>query len=207
MTMNLKASLTAAIFLVFALSPAARASSLSTEVIGMFPRNAGEIAYADLRQARDLTWFPKLQEQMLPKRFRQFEQFLASAGVDPESQVEELTWALVPMGLPTGPTHNTAVPTSEEVVGVALGPFRPDAVEAYFKAHKLAVVEVRGYSLYAVTGASGGEGLFFCFLDSTTAAFGQRKELEKLIAVRYGDEESLLANTELAPLIILFLEI
>jgi hypothetical protein len=199
--MNLKMFLTVAVLLACALPPAVRAGSLSTEVIGMFPQNTSEFAYADLRQARSLTWFPQLQKQVLPEHLRQFEQLLASAGVDSNSQVEEVAWALVPAGLPTGAVQNTTVPTSEEVVAVALGPLRPESAENYFKARNLAVVKVRDYSLYAFGGGSGEGGLFFCFMDSTTAAFGRRKELEKLIAVRYGEEQSLLSNTELAPLV------
>src|SRR5579862_951974 len=93
---------TATVVMILAgvLSPLARAGSLATDVVGMFPQNVGEFAYADLRQARGLSWFPQLQDQMLPARFRQFEQFLASAGIDPNVQVEELAWALVPEGLP-----------------------------------------------------------------------------------------------------------
>jgi hypothetical protein len=197
-TMNPKMLLTLTLLLACELPPVARAGSLGTEIIGMFPQNAGEVAYVDLRQARQLTWFPQLQKQMLPERFRQFERFLASAGVAPDSQVDELAWALVPTDLPAGAAQNTAVTASEEVVGVALGPFQPEKAETYFKAKKLAVVRVRDYSLYAV----GGSGsLFFCFIDSNTAAFGQRKELERLIAVLYGEEQSLLSNTDLAPLV------
>ena len=196
--MNPKMLLTAAVFLACALPPVARASSLSTEAIAIFPQNAGEVAYVDLRQARPLTWFPQLQEQMLPDRFRQFERFLASAGLDPESQVDEMAWALVPSDLPAGAARN-AVPADEEAVGVALGSFWPEKAEAYFKTKNLAAVRVRDYFLYAF----GGSGnLFFCFIDSNTAAFGQRKEVEKLIAVRYGEEQSLLTDTELAPLIL-----
>jgi hypothetical protein len=197
--MNLKIRLTVAVLLACALAPAARAGSLSTQVIGMFPENAGEFAYVDLRQARSLTWFPQLQEQMLPDRLRQFEQLLTSAGMDPNSQVEELAWALVPAELPADAAQDTAVPSSEEVVGVALGPFWPEKVEAYFKAQKLESVNVRDDTLYAFGGDTGD--LFFCFIDSNTAVFGQRKALEKLIAVRYGEEQSLLSNSELAPLI------
>jgi hypothetical protein len=176
------------------------ASTLSTEIISMFPQNTGEFAYADLKQARSLSWFPQLKEQMLPERFRQFEQFLTAAGVDPNSQVEELAWAMVPSAPAAGAAQN-AVPTSEEVVGIALGSFRPESAEAYFKAQKLAVVKIRNYSLYAFGSGSGADDLFFFFIDSNTAAFGQRRELEKLIAVRYGEERGLLNNTELAPLI------
>src|SRR4029077_7555932 len=118
--------------------PPARANTLGTEVIGMFPQNVGEFAYADLRQARALSWFPQLKAQMLPTRFKQFEQFLTAAGIDPNSQVEELAWATV--GAPPPPVSQNAPangangakqqsapgPGSEQVVGVALGSFRPE---------------------------------------------------------------------------------
>ncbi len=80
--------------------------------------------------------------------------------------------------------QNTAMPTSEEVVTVALGQFSPESAEAYFKAQKRVVVKVRDYSLYAFGRGSGDGGLFFCFMDSNTAVLGRRKELEELIAVQ-----------------------
>jgi len=75
------------------------AQSLGADTISLFPKNVGEFAYANLKQARSQKWFPQLQEQMLPERFKQFEKFLASAGVDPNSQVEELAWGLVAEGV------------------------------------------------------------------------------------------------------------
>ncbi len=72
-----------------------RAGRLGADIIALFPKEIGEFAYADLKKARTLKWFSQLQEQMLPDRFRQFEKFLASAGVDPNSQVDELAWGLV----------------------------------------------------------------------------------------------------------------
>src|SRR3989442_15742330 len=67
----------------------ARAGRLCADVIALFPKEVGEFAYADLKKARWLKWFPQLQEQMIPDKFRQFEKFLASAGVYPDSQVCE----------------------------------------------------------------------------------------------------------------------
>ncbi len=178
------------------------ANSLSSDVLSMFPKDVGEFAYADLRAARAFSWFPQLKEQMLPARFRQFETFLASAGIDPNSQVEELAWALVPSAMPANSlAAKNAVPQSDEVVGVALGAFQPDTAETYFKAQKLPVVKVRNYSLYGFGSGSGPGDLFFLFLDSNTAAFGQRQELEHLIAVRYGEEQGILSNNDLYPLI------
>src|ERR1700722_16541509 len=94
---------TAALAMACILPSLAHAGSLSTDVIGMFPKNVGEFAYADLKKARSLSWFPQLKQQMLPARFKQFEQLLTSAGVDPNSQVEELVWALVPGDMASNP--------------------------------------------------------------------------------------------------------
>jgi hypothetical protein len=181
-----------------ALAPAARAGTLGTDVIGMFPKEIGEFSYADLRVARTQSWFPQLKQQMLPARFRDFEKLLASAGINPDAQVDEIAWALVPE---VGSGAN-AVPTSEQVIGIALGSFRPETAEMYFQAQKLPVVKVKTFSLYAFGNATGASDLFFFFVDSNTAAFGQRRELEKLIAVRSGETEGLLNNALLSPLIL-----
>src|SRR5271168_3313771 len=100
----------------------AKAGKLGSDTIALFPKEIGEFAYADLKKARTMKWFPQLQEQMLPDRFRQFEKFLAAAGVDPNTQVEELAWGLVAEGVnaKTEGTGSSAVPTGEEVVGIAL---------------------------------------------------------------------------------------
>ena len=59
--------------LALALPKPARAGRLGADMIGLFPKDVGEFAYADLKKARTLKWFPQLQEQVLPDRFRQFE--------------------------------------------------------------------------------------------------------------------------------------
>jgi len=186
------ASLGAASLLGALLAIPARSSagSLSTAVVGMFPKEVGEFAYADLKAARKYSWFKQVREQILPSRFRQFEQFLISAGVDPDTQVEELAWGGI--SIDKG---------GEDIVGVALGNFDPSSTEARFKTQKLPSIEVHGYHLYAFgSGAAAGDILFF-FLDSNTAAFGHRPALEKLIDVRFGGSESLLTNDTIFPLI------
>src|SRR6202049_1994556 len=191
----------------------AHATTLGSDVIGMFPQNIGEFAYANLKEARSLSWFPQLKQQMLPARFKQFEQFLTAAGIDPNSQVEEIAWATV--GAPPQPAAQNAPangangaqqqtapgPRSEQVVGVALGSFRPETAEAYFTAQKLPVVKVRNFSLYAFGGGSGPADLFFFFLDANTAAFGQRQQLERMLAIRAGEEQGLLTESKMLPLI------
>jgi hypothetical protein len=193
----------AVMIMSFAFAKPARAGRLTADTIALFPKEIGEFAYVDLKKARSLPWFPQLQEQLLPDRFKQFERFLASAGVDPNSQVEELAWGLVAEGV-TAKTANagsSAVPTGEELVGVALGNFNPGNTESYFKQQKLPTFKTHGYTMYAFGSGSGSNDLFFWFIDSSTAAFGHRKLLEKMIEVRSGTEEGLLRNDQFYPLI------
>lgn len=166
------------------------ADTLSTAIIALFPKDVGEFAYADLKTARQYSWFKQLHEQVLPQRFRTFEQFLANAGVDPSTQVEELAWAFASSG--------SGAP--EQVVGVALGQFNPGAAEQAFKQRKQTFVDVRGFHLYSAN-AADSSGLMFMFIDSNTAAFGQRDELENLIKVRAGLADNLMHSEIMAPLI------
>jgi hypothetical protein len=167
------------------------AGSLSTAVIGMFPKEVGEFTYADLKGARKFPWFSQLKEQLLPSHFRDFEKFLASAGVDPNTQVDELAWGGI------SPTKTSG----EEVVGIALGAFNPTASEDHFKAQKLPMIEYHGYHMYAFGTGSGAGDILFMYIDANTAAFGSRPALEKLVDVRTGVTESLLANDLIFPLI------
>jgi len=192
------ASLCLAIF-ALAFAPARASAQVNNDIISMLPKDAGEVAYANLKAARQYPWFESLKEQMLPARFKQFETFLTAAGIDPNSQVEELAWALVP-NMPANATA-TSVPSSENVVGVALGQYRPEATEAYFQAKKIPSVKIRDFNLYAFGSGSGPGDLFFFFLDTNTAVFGQRKQLEELISVRFGEAQGLMANADMAPLV------
>jgi hypothetical protein len=167
------------------------AGTLDPSVLGMFPKNVGEFAYADLKSARQQPWFPQLREQLLPSNFRKFEQFLSSAGIDPNTQVDELAWAAV------AASKNS----SEQIVGVALGNFDPSTTESRLKAQKLPVTDYAGFHLYAFGSGSGANDIFFTFIDSNTAAFGQRSALQTLLDVRTGAAENLMLNDKLGPLV------
>jgi hypothetical protein len=192
----------AALVLLSATAKLARAGGVGADTIGLFPKEVGEFAYADLKKARTMKWYPALQEQMLPERFRQFEKFLASAGVDPNSQVDELVWGLVPESMAKQEGGGaTDIPSSEMIVGVAMGSFNPESTQAYFKQQKLAVTDVRGFKLYAFGSGSGANDLFFFFIDSSKAAFGHRALLEKMIEIHSGGQDSLLRNDKMFNLI------
>jgi hypothetical protein len=188
--------------MVAAVAMPAKASGVSADTIALFPKNTGEIGYVDLKKARGEKWFPALREQILPERFRQFEKFLASAGVDPNSQVDELVWALVPDAMNKDDKGaSTGVPSSEETVGIAMGSYNPDTTEAYFKQQNLATTKLGDFTLYAFGSGSGGGDLYFFFLDSSKAVFGHKTQLDRLMNIRLGKEDGLLRNDSMYNLI------
>ncbi|HTZ32296.1 MAG TPA: hypothetical protein VMH31_07555 [Methylomirabilota bacterium] len=205
MRANLKQALAlgALLALAAALAKPVKAGGVGADTIALFPKNTGEFGYVDMKKARTMKWFPALEQQIIPERFRQFEKFLASAGVDPNSQVDELVWGLVPDavtkddkgGAPAG------VPSSELTVGIAMGNYNPDSTEAYFKKQKLPTTKLDTFTLFAFGSGAGAGDLYFFFLDSSKAVFGHKALLEKLIEIRQGREDGLLRNTDMYNLI------
>ncbi len=201
--MKVKSFLGITLLAASSLLPAtARAGSLSTSIIGIFPKNVGEFAYADLKSARQYKWFQQLKDQMLPPRYREFEKFLTSAGVDPNSQVDELAWAFVTApAAKDAPAGTSGGTPTDQIIGIALGQFSPASAETFFTSQKLATQKVRGFTLFAFGSGSGPQDLFFFFIDSNTAAFGQRANLEKMIDIRSGLEDGLLRSDVMFPMI------
>ncbi len=204
MRVSLMRALATGALLVFAavLAKPAKAGGIGADTIALFPKNTGEFGYVDMKKARTMTWFPALEQQVIPERFRQFEKFLASAGVDPNTQVDELVWALVPDVIAKDDKGETAgVPSSELTVGIAMGNYNPDSTEAYFKQQKLPTTKLDAFTLFAFGSGAGAGDLYFFFLDSSKAVFGHKALLEKLIAIRQGQEDGLLRNTDMYNLI------
>jgi hypothetical protein len=189
--MNRKAAWIAAAAAAVFLAPVSRAGTLDTGVIGLFPQSVGEFAYADMKSAQQYKWFPQLQQQILPARFRQFEQFLKSVGIDPNTQVEDLAFGAI--------AAHASHP--EEVMGVALGEFQPDEIEANMKRLKLPTRKSHGYTLYAFGSGASPLDIDFFFLDPNTAVFGQGDAIDQMLAVRMDGAPSLLNNDTVFPLI------
>lgn len=184
----------------FAARPA-KAGGVSADTLALFPKNIGEVGYVDLKSARGEKWFPALREQILPDRFKQFEKFLASAGVDPNSQVDELVWGLVPQSMANEKGANSGVPSSEMTVGIAMGNYNPETTEAYFKQQSLSLTKIDSFTLFAFGSGSGADDLYFFFLNPSQAVFGHKPLLEKLLDIHMGKEDGLMRNEQMYGLI------
>lgn len=195
----LAASLLFALMIVVA--KPARAGGVGADTVGLFPKETAEFGYVDLKKARTMKWFPALEQQLLPERFRQFQKFLASAGVDPNTQVDELVWGLVPDSTTNAQGVATSLPSGERTIGIAMGNYNPESTEAFFKQQKLPMLKVDNYTLFAFGSGTAADDLFFFFLDSSKAVFGHKALLDKLLEIRVGRADGLLRNDAMYNLI------
>ena len=86
----------AGVFL-FLSAPLLCGAELRTEVLSWLPRESGEVAFVELKELRASPHYDLLKQRLVPSRFREFEQFLTSAGIQLERDLEWVAWALVPL--------------------------------------------------------------------------------------------------------------
>lgn len=182
----------------------ARAGSLDSSVIGMFPKDVGELGYADLSGLRGMPWYAQLQAQMVPVSLYGFEKLLEKAEMRETSPFQEVAWARVSARVAdgsgeadvgAGPARNTAL------VAVAIADFDEDALQLALKSLQIPSVQFENYTLYDARTGSGSSDTFFTLVDWQTIAFGPLAQLKRILAVRAGDEENLLENKSMMTLI------
>lgn len=193
----LRASL-AAILLVLLLCPPVHAGSLDDTLIRLFPKNIGQFSYANVEAARQFLWFAQFQQQALPPEVITFEQFLSFAGININSQIDTVAWAV---GADAAGPHAQSDLAAGGTVGVLQGTFDSDSAQSALDSARVPSVEIDGYKLYSCGAGPHCGDVFFVFLDSNTAAFGQRAILKELLDVASGDAQGLLANQGMLALI------
>lgn len=191
--MTLRSSLALLLLLALSLAPPpASASSLRADVLQVLPVETGEVAFIDLQAVRSSPHYALLKERLIPPRFVQFERFVSSLGVDVDNDLDWLAWALMPPS-PEQPT--------ELFLGIVQGQFKPERVQKSFETQKLTTYEHNGVTLYPFGGGRDASGLYFAFLDSSTAIFGFQRGLELFLDARIGAHDNLLRNSGMLSLI------
>jgi len=120
---------------------------------------------------------------VLYKQFRGFQEFLRSAGVDPEKDVDEvmLGWrGDLSSGLGS--------------YGLAGGRFNPELARRFFTQNRLPVRTYAGSDLYDSGSGADPADVYFTFLDSSLAAFGRLHDLEAILDIRQGSGPALETN-------------
>jgi hypothetical protein len=164
----MKALLTA-LFLAGVLCTGALAAPLGTNARTVLPAQVQQIVSVDYRSLRNSSSGMALKDRVLPDNLKAFEAALRGMGVNPDSDVEQLTFI-------SYRTSKAMVRT----LGVAGGEFEPKKLLAHMKA-KAKGTKYRDSYLYPA-------GSFvMTFLDENTMLFGDAAAVKDGLDVRDGE--------------------
>jgi hypothetical protein len=170
--------------LAFALKPCPLDAQQTGQLaLSTFPADTHQLSFTDLRQLRTSPDYAQLRTRLLGSQLRDLEQFLRSAGDDPEADADAvvLGWR--------GDVSNPA-----GFFGLATGQFHPDQLLDFFKRSKLPIANYSGVHLYSNGSAEPRSRFFFGFLDNSTAIFGRLDDLKAMLDVRAGSRPALDTN-------------
>ncbi len=176
---------------LLACSPGAGAQAIPNQVLGLYPREAGEITYLDVRSLRNAPNYAEFKAKVLPERFRQLADWTQYIGVDFDTEVYQLSWAYLP----------AAEGEQVGMVGIAEGNFPTDEIQRLAKERKLPYYRHAGSLVLNLGKNDRGREFVFAFADHNTAIFGFRDTAEKILDRRAAAGPSLLDNRPLMDLI------
>ena len=173
------------VFLSGVLCLPAFAAPLSSNARTVVPSAVQQVISVDYRQLRDSQSAHALRDRVLPDSIKQFETALKGAGVDPDKDMEQLTFVSYrgPKGILYG-------------VGIAQGPFKQKDFLLKMKLRKIKPEKYLLSYIYPM-----GSGMQMVFLDPTTILFGENAAIKGAIDVRDNGAESVQSNTTMNDLI------
>ena len=172
------------LFLVLTGIPAL-ASSLGTSTRNVIPYDVQQLICVDYRTLKGSSTALALKDRVLPDNLKQFEVALRGVGINPDTEVEQLTFAsfrTTKQGL--------------RIIGIASGQFQRKTVLKKIVVKKIKPVKYRSAFLYPMAA-----GMQMTFLDDWTLLFGDPAAVKSALDARDGESESLNANSELTDMI------
>jgi hypothetical protein len=160
------------------------AAGLGTGARSAIPAEVQQIIVVDYRALNDSPTARSLKERMISPRLRQFEAALRQAGIVPEKEVEQLTFASF-----------RSKEQGLQVVGIAEGTFARDAVTRRLRMRGVRPQRYRQTPLYPMEG-----GMNLAFLDDSTLLFGEPGAVKLALQARQGEIPSLSANSRVSDL-------
>jgi len=180
----MKSTLTALVLLC-ALCTGASAAPLGTNTRTVLPAQIQQIISVDYRSLRNSPSGMALKNRVLPDNLKTFETSLRGMGIDPDSDVEQLTFV----------SYRNAK-GSVRTFGVANGQFEPKKVIARFKAKKQKSDKYRDSDLW-----SAGGGFVMSFLDDNTMLFGEPSSVKDGLDVRDGEQRGAASTPDMMQMI------
>ncbi len=159
-------------------------AALGTSTRTVIPSDIQQIISVDYRALRNSPTALALKNQVLPENLKQFETALRGVGVNPDTDVEQLTFA------------SFRLKGQTKVVGVATGQFPTKKLLAKMKLKKIAGTKYRDSIVYPMNG-----GIQTVFIDDYTMLFGEQAALRAALDARDGEIESMNSNGQIGDLI------
>jgi len=149
------------------------------------PADVQQIITVDYRALKNSDTAMALKAQVLPPGLKDFEGELKGVGINPDKDVDQLTFASYRNGK-----------RGIQVVGAAQGSFSSKLVLKKMKLNKVKPLMYRDNNIYPM-----GSGMDMTFLDENTLLFGDISALKGALDARDGYGNSLDSNNQIADLI------
>jgi hypothetical protein len=171
--------------LFLAVGSAAMATPLATAARTVIPKDVQQIICVDYRTLKASSTALALKDKVLPPNIKEFETAVRAVGLDPDKDVESLTFASF-----------RAENNSVRMIGIAQGQFPTKQILRRFKLKKVTPVKYHMSWLYPATA-----GLQMSFLDDFTMLFGDDAAIKNALDARDGYSETLASNTQMSDLL------
>jgi hypothetical protein len=148
----------------------AYAMPLNSSARSCVPADLLQLISVDYRALKDSPTAMQLKQQLMPDSIKQFEAALKGIGLDPEKDVDTLTFASFRSGK-----------QGVKTVGVAAGPFNMKAVLKKMKLQKYVPKKYNNNDIYPMDG-----GMVMSFLDDSTLLFGDATSIRVALNTRDG---------------------
>ena len=158
---------------------------MNSSARAVIPGDLLQLISVDYRSLKDSQTAMQLKNQLLPENLKRFEETLKSVGIDPDKDVDSLTFASFRAGK-----------QGVKGVGIAAGPFNMKAVLKKMKLQKYVPKKYRNSDIYPMDG-----GTLMSFLDDSTLLFGDPTAVHMALDARDGQTLGLDSNATMADMI------
>jgi hypothetical protein len=179
-------NLTRVVLLAFVFSlPVAWGAAMPSSARNAVPSTVQQIISVDYRTLKNSDTAMALKAQVLPPSLKEFEDHLKTVGIDPEKDVDQLTFA-----------SYRGAKQEVRVVGVAQGSFSSKVVLKKMRLNKIKALKYHDNDIYPMS-----NGMEMTFLDDNTLLFGDGASLKGALDTRDGYNPGLDSNNQVAEMI------
>jgi len=166
-------------------SAAAWGVAMGSSARGVIPSEVQQVITVDYRTLKNSSTAMALKDQVLPPSLKEFETSLKGVGIDPEKDVDQLTFASYRHGK-----------EGIKVVGIAQGSFSSKTFLKKAKLNKVKPIKYRDADIYPMN-----EGMEMTFLDDSSLLFGDGLAVKGALDARDGYTSALDSNSQVTDMI------